>query len=72
MTPESARNIDLRHALRVTSAWLVAIVREFKLDESRTRAVVRQDGELIAELSIAQALDLANEALEPEHAGKTP
>ncbi len=60
----------MRHALQVTSAWLAALASASAIDETK-RTVIRHttSGAFIAELSISEALDLANNALEEEAEG---
>jgi translation initiation factor IF-3 len=55
---------EQRKALQVTAAWLKVIADRFELDR-RFEATIRHEGEVIGTYSISQALDMANEALEP-------
>ncbi len=57
---------ELRRALLITSGWLASIATKFKLDEATTRAIIRHDGQVIADTTLGEALDIANSALEPE------
>lgn len=57
---------DTRRALQITSAWLVMLAKRFNLDEATTRATIRYDGKIISDATLGEALDIANEALEPK------
>jgi hypothetical protein len=55
---------DQRRALQVTSAWLELIVEQFSLNEQTMVATIHfKEGD--ASYSLAEALNLANKALEP-------
>lgn len=56
---------DLRRALQINAGWLRLLARKFEVDEHDTRATLRLNGEVISECSLAEALNMANEALEP-------
>jgi hypothetical protein len=57
---------EQRKALQVTAAWLKLVSDRFELDRRLTEATIRHEGEVIGTYSISQALDMANEALEPK------
>lgn len=56
---------EQRKALQVTAAWLKLVSDRFELDRRLTEATIQHEGEVIGTYSISQALDMANEALEP-------
>lgn len=57
---------SIRRALQINAAFLARIADEFNIPES-TRATIRDsNGEVIAMVTLGQALDIANEVLEPE------
>lgn len=68
MSPE--RQAEQRRALQICSAWLTLLSGQLKVDERNTRATIRDTagGNIIAECSVAEALDLADRALERERA----
>lgn len=57
-----------RRALQITSAILTDIARRCGIDESEARFTISHEGELIAQCSLAEALDLADAALAPVEA----
>lgn len=59
---------EQRKALQVTSAFLAMIAEEASL--STRHATIRHEGKVIAVCTIAEALDMANEALEPATQGE--
>lgn len=66
--PRAATQQELRRALLISSGWLAALARQFNLDETTTRAMLRHDGAILGEFSLGAALDIANAALEPSAA----
>lgn len=55
----------MRRALQINSAWLKLLADKFELERTTTRATIRHEGRFLAECSLSEALDMANEALEP-------
>lgn len=68
VAPHASAEIDadrIRRALQITSAVLQHVATTYDITNASGRWKITHEGEVIANCTIAEALDLANEALEP-------